>query len=115
MPRLEAPEKDRSALDINLKGEPPDPATFEGPLNAFIGLHGTAVASNTATQTKKNYDELHPAPPPPAPETPKPGIEQPAPIAVSPISAGTPIDDRRGVIDPEIARRVHPKRPPRYK
>ena len=95
---------------INLRGTPPDPATFDGSLNVFIELHGTAVACNTADETKKIYDTDHPAepvadPPPPAP----------APIG-TPISPGQRItpDPSKFEIDPGITDRVNKRRLPRY-
>jgi hypothetical protein len=93
---------------INLKGAPPDPATFDGPLNVFIGLHGIAVANNTATQTKKDYDELHP----PALQL-EPTAEQPRPEPLGePIGCGHAIVYEKGVLDPGAARRRD--RPARY-
>lgn len=89
---------------INLRGTPPDPAVFDGPLNVFIELHGTAVANNTATQTKKDYDTLHPpavarrqvVPPQPPPST----------LPPQPISIGEAVSYDNGIVDPGIAGRV---------
>lgn len=101
---------------INLVGVPPDPATFDGPLNEFIELHGTAVGYNTAAQTKKDYEATNPpaaraAEPAPTPP-PQPGL-----APAKPISAGHPIpfDETKFVrvsdFDRAAARRT---RPPRY-
>jgi hypothetical protein len=109
---------------INLRGVPPDPATFDGPLNVFIGLHATAVANNTAEQTRQDYDTLHPATPEAAAESksvteedrdhpPVNALPLPEP---QPVSPGAPIVYTAGIIDPEIQQRVarHRFRPPRY-
>jgi hypothetical protein len=89
----EAAEIAATEVPINLNGEPPDPATYLGPLNVFIELHGTAVANNTATQTKADYDALHPEDPviDPPPEPPLPG---------------TPIDPGRPYVPPDPAKYV---------
>jgi hypothetical protein len=44
---------------INLTAQPPDPTTFDGPLNLFIALHGVAVANINAAHTKQEYDEIN--------------------------------------------------------
>jgi hypothetical protein len=108
---------------INLRGVPPDPATFDGPLNVFIGLHGTAVANNTAEQTKQDYDTLHPVAPEAAESRPvteedhdHPAVNEPSPTP-QPVSPGRPIVySGNFIVDPEIQSRVarHRFRPPRY-
>src|SRR6186713_1887574 len=89
---------------INLRGTPPDPATFDGPLNEFIELHGTAVAYNTAAKTLADY----PAPAGAAPtmqpraDTLRPPLGMPAtPVlqVTGPIGAGRRINYTGGVID----------------
>lgn len=86
-------------IPINLKGPPPDPANYDGPLNVFIELHGTAVANNTATQTLLDYEKLHPQPPavtglrPPEEEPPPPAPVAPEPIG-KPIPAGRRVEYR---------------------
>jgi hypothetical protein len=97
---------------INLRGVPPDPATYVGPLNTFIELHGTAVANNTATVTRRDYDTLHP-PAAQAESQPVMAEESNAPEP-RPISAGTPIpfDESKYVIDREIKHRVRRPRHP---
>ena len=90
------------ALGINLQGSPPDPETFEGPLNVFIGLHGTGLAANQADENKTLYDENFPAVVDPPPEP------YPDPIG-EPISPGQPINTVLGtrfVIDRSVAERV---------
>jgi hypothetical protein len=94
---------------INLNGVPPDPADFDGPLNEFIELHGTAVANNAATQTKLDYEQLHPNPP-----ADQPPLADPAPSG-SPVSAGRRVtvdltDTGRFFIDREIATRIRRRR-----
>jgi len=93
---------------INLRGAPPDPNTFDGPLNVFIQLHGTAVAHNAANQTKKDYDTLNPAAvrarTPESPPSAPPG---------QPISAGRKLtpDPAKYVIDRRGAARSRLPRP----
>jgi hypothetical protein len=112
---------------INLRGVPPDPATFDGPLNVFIGLHATAVANNTAEQTRQDYDTLHPATPEAAAESrplteedrDHPPVNEPQPQPQpQPVSPGRPIVySGNFIVDPEIEARVqrHHTRPPRYR
>lgn len=122
---------DPKAPRINLRGVPPDPATFDGPLNVFIALHATAVANNTAEQTKQDYDALHPPATDAAsweelrqankPVTEEvhdhPSVNEPQPQPQpQPVSAGSPVNYTAGIVDPEIQARVqrHHVRPSRY-
>jgi hypothetical protein len=96
---VENPPPER-APRINLRGPPPDPLTFTGPLNVFIELEGTASAYVESATTKKDYDAIVGGPKPAparAPPPPEPGI---------PISSGHRVDYDKGVVDPDIARRV---------
>ena len=109
------------AQKINLRGVPPDPATFDGPLNEFIELHGTAVAYNTAAKTKADYGTPPAALvtqhggdilPPPAHLATR--AASPAPPAGIPISPGTPVipDPARYVLDRTVGERVRNRRYP---
>jgi hypothetical protein len=95
---------------INPTVPPPDPKDYEGPLNVFIELHGTAEANNRATQTRIDYEQLHPEPP--ADPLPPPPV--PAPLG-APVSAGRRVsvdltDTRRFFIDREITTRIRHRR-----
>jgi hypothetical protein len=107
---------------INLRGVPPDPATYDGPLNEFIELHGTAVAYNTAAKTKAEYvapaaalvtqhgGDILPPPAHIAARTPSP----PPPTGI-PAPAGTPFiiqDHERYVLDRSVGERVRNRRYP---
>lgn len=89
----------------NLRGSPPDPATYVGPLNVFVELHGTAEAYNRAAQTKSDYDALVPPIIPEAQFTePRLNVRQPAipprpPLgrAEPPETDGQPISPGRAV------------------
>lgn len=114
------PIEPEPAQSINLRGVPPDPATFEGPLNEFIELHGTAVAYNTAAKTKAEYvapvtaivdsagDDILVPPAHIAARTPTPTP------TIGPISAGAPVfpDMTRYVIDRSVGERVRNRRYP---
>ena len=102
---------------INLRGVPPDPATFDGPLNEFIELHGTAVAYNTAAKTKADY----PAPAtatlrePPRQDVLRPPAylaSRPQVMANGPVGPGRPINYTSGVIDRRVGERVRNRRYP---
>jgi hypothetical protein len=54
----EAPPKVKRP--INLEGPPPDPVTFDGPLNVLIALHGIALANINVSKTKAEYDDINP-------------------------------------------------------
>jgi len=99
--RSERPVRRIARPGINLAGTPPDPETFEGPLNVFIGLHGTGLAANQAEENKATYDENFPSTPVPPPEEPPPPLGEP-------ISAGRPInpDMSKYVLDRSVAKRV---------
>lgn len=87
-------------MPVNLKGSPPDPETFDGPLNVFIGLHGVGLAANQADENKTLYDENFPATEP---------ITEPPPEPLGdPISPGRPVSTNRPnyVIDRSVAQRV---------
>jgi hypothetical protein len=88
---VEKPPIDPHPPEINLEGAPPDPEAFDGPLNLFIALHGTATANNTANQTLANYTELHPSDP--LPRQAPPPIEPAA--EVRPISVGSSLPYQR--------------------
>jgi hypothetical protein len=120
---VDQPPKD-DPVPINLNGTPPDPEAFVGPLNLFIGLHGTAVGHNTAEQTKKDYEALHPPvqrQSQPVTETDKQAVldhrlPAPPPPPIKPVSAGKPIafDPKKYVVDTGITERVsrHPYQRP---
>lgn len=103
---------DPNPPSINLRGEPPDPETFVGPLNLFTQLHDTATAQLHASQVKKEYDDFYAANPPAAAKAEP--VPAPAP-PIKPVSAGTPIDTAGvGEVDPGIRDRVsrhHHQRP----
>lgn len=84
--RRPAPVRAVVTSGINLRGAPPDPATFDGPLNEFIELHGTALAANQAAANKAEYDTNFPDTPPPGAK----GAPRPAPMG-EPISCGKPV------------------------
>jgi hypothetical protein len=55
----EAPPKIKRP--INLAGPPPDPVTFDGPLNVLIALEEVAQANIDVNKVKQSYDEINPA------------------------------------------------------
>jgi hypothetical protein len=84
---------------VNLAGKPPDPVTYNGPLNVFIELEGTASAYVEAATTKQAYDDIAPVPTTPIPQAPRPVIG-------NPISAGSAVVYNRPHV---IVRRPRPR------
>jgi hypothetical protein len=95
----------------------PDPIVYDGPLNVFIQLYGTLRAYIEAAHVKTDYDYIVPTPVTGAGEAGEAGIEagkpvikkdQPAPARpnVRRVSAGRPVSYDKGVVDPDIARRI---------
>jgi hypothetical protein len=102
------PPVDLHPPHINLTAQPPDPVTFDGPLNELIELHGTAQAYINVAHTKDEYLDIVPVPSVPTAPTPPP---LPTP---QPISAGNPvpIDESKYVIVRNSPPRPRPPRPP---
>ena len=105
---------------INLSApKPPDPVTFDGPLNVLIGLHGTASAYINAAHVRQEYLSIAPTPVASLPtqkqeqEENKPGTKAPQ---IKPISAGAAVEHYDAAVpDPDLEKRLarHRHRPPR--
>ena len=97
-------------VPVNPTVPPPDPKDYEGPLNVYIELLGTAEANNRATQIRIDYEQLHPEPPPPPP----PAAPQVKPLG-APVSAGRRVDvdladTSKFFVDREITTRIRRRR-----
>jgi hypothetical protein len=108
------PPIDRHPRPINLAVKPPEPVTFDGPLNILIALEGHATAYVRLANIKASFIAIAPVPGGTPTDPPPPRPAPSAPPNRKPPGVGSPIKYDKGVLDTEITNRINRPRPSNY-